>query len=185
MRGPDYSSFENFLTTRVISSRVNAKETRWGPFFSKLSTDALTKGPFALRPYTVLNADYCPLARHSIVHHKTPALPRKPGDDVAADWFKRLMKEREYLVYWHASSKKAKTCLDNLINSVHARVVKARKDAKGPSYDFFYTLFALTYLDDLAFEIEGALFDPDQPPVTTIYRHPSKVRNQEMIKAPL
>jgi hypothetical protein len=63
--------------------------------------------------------------------------------------------------------------------------VKARKDAKGPSYDFFYTLFAFTYLDDLAFEIEEALFDPDQPPVTTIYRHPSKVRNQEMIKAPL
>lgn len=175
-----YSQFEAYLKERL------GEDCARGPFVMNLAIAPLLEAPYRPRPGTVLLADLSRLIRNRIVHHGS--LPRAPGDGpilqmcASFDYPKNKslqQKMTDALGRWGIDPVAIGSCFDSFVESVSSKC-KGSSRGSGPlTHEFFYTLFTFTHLDNLAFEIEEALFDPAMA-TAVLTRAPGRVRNRDM-----
>jgi hypothetical protein len=107
--------------------------------------------------------------------------PASVGDPIVSEWIRKLeIVPTDAFAKWGATSEIARTIAGRMVRGVNQKVVKAKEEQSPAPAEFFYTLFAFTRLNDLAFEIEEAL-PVSVPSPSNITRSKLKVRNKSII----
>ncbi|HMN74132.1 MAG TPA: hypothetical protein PKA55_19900 [Rhodoblastus sp.] len=171
-----YAAFEAYLAARL--------GVRNGPFVRTLADLPALRTDLRPRGETVVLADACRLLRNRLAHHGK--LPRREDDDQTADMCASFQPKNQAaaaqteaaLASWRLTQERVAAIVRTLIADVDRRCGATRRRS-ALRHEFFYTLFAFTHLDNLAFEIEEAAFDPARATLW-IARDAKRVRSPEM-----
>jgi len=177
-----YSQFEAYL-----ADRLGEKFSR-GPFVRNFAADVRLTAQYSLQPQTILLADLSRLIRNQLVH-RSGAVPKFPNDNATqamcatfeyANNPGERQKMADALQVWGIGFPDIGKCFNRFVGGVAGKCKKSSKSGGSAlTHEFFYTLFTFTHFDNLAFEIEEALFDPHAA-TASLWRSPKRVRNLAM-----
>jgi hypothetical protein len=179
------SAFEHYIENRIEHLRP-IKMKNWGPFIQSISDSSLINGYSKLDFKKVVVADISRLIRNQIIHNPNSPLPTTLKDDIILHW-KNSMLRKLQCTNWleHYNEKILRDELNSgfgeTIGQAISHVLQAQKEGKNLCIEFFYMLFAFTNYDNLAFQIEEALIDPNKIPEGRIEKREEIVRRKELI----
>ena len=172
------SAFEYYLDQRV-KPEICRKESRgsWGPYYKSLAIPKLLKAEYPLRLHTVLCADICRRIRNAMVH------PPFSVQDLRLEDLKKDVRKYNWAGWSHESFNDAWT---EVIGKAKTAVKNALRSGKQLYEEYFYMLYNFTNLDNLAFEIEEALFPSIIVPKweKTVKRKGIGIRREDLVVPP-
>jgi hypothetical protein len=178
-----YSYFEALLDARFQKRFFNTN------FLTSCGAFAWPNRDYAPQAKTVMLADLSRLIRNRIIH-AGDHLPRAKDDKVVIEMSKAVLPKdgiegrqtRVAMNFYKLDEAAILACFNEFVSGVDQKCKTAAKKQNLGTHEFFYTLFTFTHLDNLAFEIEEALFDPgvlgESPAL--IKRAANRVRNDAM-----
>lgn len=180
-----YSYFEDFLAAHFKGKFF--KDNFLNSVF--IASKNWPNKAYLPKPTTVLLADLSRHIRNRIIH-QGESLPKKKDDQTVIEMCKAFEPKRgsegapmkRALYFWQLDQTAILKCFNEFVGSVDNKCIVAAKKQNLGTHEFFYTLFTFTHLDNLAFEIEEALFQADMAQPAFIKRAADRVRNPAMLE---
>jgi hypothetical protein len=179
-----YAHFEAYRVERLTKAEAAV------PFLIHMARNKRLSGEICPNVDTVLLADLSRLLRNRIAHrgpipmHADDAVVTKMCESFLSGGGKndRKPSPEKALATWEAEPTRIRTCFNGFVRSVAKRCHASSPKDHQLTHEYFYTLFTFTHLDNLAFEIEEALYEPKSA-TAQILRAPERIRNGAMKEA--
>jgi antirestriction protein ArdC len=110
-----------------------------------------------------------------MAHREEAALPDTLNHPQTQGWIRSRVRDGE-------KPNDVKAAAEYVVGQAEAHLKDCAKNDKDLPLSFFYTLFAFTNFDSLAFEIEEALMPMNSNSTTTIRRQVRKVRRADLVQ---